>query len=151
MSEWRKVGEYLVDLDRHYDPRSHLWVKVLGDGLVRVGMNSLGVETVGEIVQIALKGVATRLARGRAFATLEAERFVGPLTMPISGMILVRNIAAVADPRIITRDPYGEGWLAEIEPLDTAELGLLISGPEAVEAWFEKRVKEYRRKGALTD
>ncbi len=151
VSEWRKVRGYLLDLDRRYDPGSHLWVEVLGEGLVRVGMDSLGVETAGEMVQITLKEVATRLARGRAFATLEAERFVGPLIMPISGMILVRNRAAVTDPRIIARDPFGEGWLAEIEPSNPAELDLLISGPEAVKAWFEKKVKQHRLKGALTD
>jgi glycine cleavage system H protein len=151
VSEWRKVRGYLLDLDRHYDPGGHLWVDVLGEGRVRVGMHSLGVEIAGEMVQIALKEVATRLARGRAFATLEAERFVGPLTMPISGMILARNRAAVVDPRIIARDPFGEGWLAEIEPSNPAELRSLIHGPKAVRAWFEKRVKDYRLKGALAD
>ncbi|MGH2708701.1 MAG: glycine cleavage system protein H [Actinomycetota bacterium] len=151
MSERRKVRGYLLDLDRRYDPGGHLWVEVLGEGLVRVGMDPLGVKIAGEMVQITLKEVATRLARGRAFATLEAERFVGPLTMPISGMILVRNRAAVADPRIIAQDPFGEGWLAEIEPSNPAELDLLISGPGAVTAWFEKKVREYRLKGALAD
>lgn len=151
MSDIREVQGYRIDLARSYDPEAHLWVERRGPETVRVGMDPLGVETSGDIVQLVLQEPGTALARGAAFGSMEAAKFVGPLSMPVGGLITARNDAVLEDPRLIARDPLGEGWLLEVEPSDVAELGELVRGEEQVLRWFDAKVAEYRESGVLAE
>lgn len=150
MSE-REVGGYTIDVDLLYDDERHLWLSVLGEGRSRVGMDPLGVETMGDVVQMYLQEEGVTLNRGDAFGTIEAAKFVGPLSMPISGTILSRNAAVAADPGLIAKDPFGTGWLIEIEPRDPAELDLLLRGEDQIVDWFQSKVADYNDKGMLAE
>lgn len=149
--ESREIRGYLVRTDRAHDPDTHLWVEVRDDARVRVGLDPLGVETSGTLAQLAMVEVGTIVVRGEPFGSLEAEKFVGPLVAPVSGTVVARNDAVLADPGLVERDPYDSGWLAEIEPsaLD-ADLGGLVAGGD-VAAWFESKVEQYRREGVLAE
>ena len=94
-------------------------------------MDALGVETSGTIAQLAFLPVGEPLKRGEAFGSLEAAKFVGPLTSPLSGTVAATNDAVVADPALVERDPYGAGWLVEIDLADPAELGNWSPGADA--------------------
>ena len=150
MSEISEVAGFGVALDRHYDPVGHFWVSMVAADRARIGMDALGVETSGTLAQLAFLPSGETLKRGEAFGSLEAAKFVGPLTSPLSGTVAATNNAVVADPSIVERDPYGDGWLVEIELTDPAELGELISGEE-VPAWFVAEVEDYRLKGVLAE
>ena len=84
-------------------------------------MDALGVETSGTIAQLAFLPVGEQLKRGEAFGSLEAAKFVGPLTSPLSGTVTATNDAVVADPALVERDPYGDGWLVELTLADPGE------------------------------
>jgi glycine cleavage system H protein len=145
------VDGYEVVLDRAYDPESHLWVQRLDDARVRVGMDPLGVETSGTLAQLAFSPLGTDVTRGGPFGSLEAAKFVGPLVAPVSGTIAAHNEAALADPSVVERDPFGEGWLVElaVSALDS-ELALLVSG-DAVRPWFEGELADYRLRGVIAE
>ena len=64
---------------------------------------------------LAFLSVGEHLKRGEAFGSLEAAKFVGPLTSPLSGPVSAINEAVVADPSLVERDPYGAGWLVEMD------------------------------------
>lgn len=152
MIEVREVQGYHIALDRHYDPDRHLWVQVVSPGVVRVGMDPLGVETSGDLVQLAMAPTGSRLVRGEAFGSIEAAKFVGPLESPVAGVVRETNAAAVADPGLVMDDPMGAGWLIVVE-LDTDwpdALDGLVSGDEVV-TWFEGKVAEYRLKGMIAE
>jgi len=151
MSEMTEVSGFGVALDRAYDPAGHFWVSMVGADRARIGMDALGVETSGTIAQLAFLPVGEHLKRGEAFGSLEAAKFVGPLTSPLSGTVTATNDAVVADPALVERDPYGGGWLVELDLADRAELGELISGADAIPAWFAAEVEEYRLKGVLAE
>ena len=151
MSEIAEVAGFGVALDRTYDPAGHFWVSMLSGDRARVGMDALGVETSGTIAQLAFLPIGEQLKRGEAFGSLEAAKFVGPLTSPLSGTVVATNDAVVADPALVERDPYGDGWLIELALADTGELGELISGSEAIAAWFAAEVEDYRLKGVLAE
>ena len=68
-------------------------------------------------------------ASGDPFGSLEAAKFVGPLTAPVSGVIAAVNGAVLADPESVLRDPYGRGWLAEFT----------VAGPDARTASTAKK------------
>jgi len=151
VSAWLEVQGYRLALDRAYDRDSHVWVQVLAPDRVRLGMDPLGVETSGTLAQLALVPPGTDVRRAEPLGTIEAEKFVGPLPAPLSGTVVARNEAAVADPGLVHRDPFGEGWLLELAPSDLeGELGLLVQG-EKVTAWFEAKVADYRLKGVLAE
>jgi glycine cleavage system H protein len=152
MSDFLEVAGYPIDPDRAYHPETHLWVDV-GDGQsVRIGLDALGVETSGTLAQLALLPAGTEVVRGDPFGSLEAAKFVGPLISPLSGRVVASNQTVVADPRLVEQDPYGAGWLVIIEPSRLeAELPELVQGTEAVAAWFEAEVADFRLKGVLAE
>ena len=117
----------------------------------RIGMDALGVETSGTIAQLAFLPTGQNLKRGDAFGSLEAAKFVGPLTSPLSGTVSATNDAVVADPALVERDPYGAGWLVELTVADPGELRELVAGRDAIPVWFAAEVEEYRLKGVLAE
>lgn len=143
------VDGFALALDRHYQPDTHMWVAVTGQARVRIGMDPLGVETSGTLAQISLPDPGDALTAGRPFGQLEAVKFVGPLTSPVSGTVLAVNEAAIADPGLVERDPFGAGWLIEAALSDPGELGELLTDPGDITGWYADRITQYRRTGAI--
>jgi glycine cleavage system H protein len=151
VSQIVEVAGFAVALDRAYDGTGHFWVSMIDGGRARIGMDALGVETSGTIAQLAFLPVGEHLKRGEAFGSLEAAKFVGPLTSPLSGTVSATNDAVVADPALVERDPYGAGWLVEVDLADSGDLRDLISGADRIRVWFEAEVEDYRMKGVLAE
>lgn len=147
-----EVEGYALALDRSYDPDTHLWVLLLRADRVRIGIDPLGVETSGTLAQLAFEPVGAPLRRGEPLGSLEAAKFVGPLVSPLSGVVLVHNVAALADPGLVERDPLGEGWLVELRPTELErELAGLVRGEQEISRWFRATVEEYRLQGVLAE
>ncbi len=149
VSAHREVSGFPLALDRSYDPATHMWVKLTGPGLVTIGMDPLGVETSGTLAQLALPAAGAELTAGSAFGQLEAVKFVGPLTSPVSGAVRAVNPVAAADPGVVERDPFGAGWLIEAELAESGELDTLLSDPQEITAWYEAKIAEYRLSGVI--
>lgn len=143
------VGPYCLALGRYYDRETHMWVDPLSPTRLRCGLDPLGSETSGDVVALSFEPPGTRVERGGSFGSLEAAKFVGPLTAPVSGIVTARNEALLAEPGRLNRDPL-ESWLIEIEP-DRAdeELGLLVQRPDRLRSWFEAEVERFKREGML--
>jgi glycine cleavage system H protein len=59
---------------------------------------------------------------------VESTKSVSDLYAPISGTVVARNEALDASPDLVNTDPYGEGWMFEVEPADPGAVdGLLTS------------------------
>lgn len=142
-----RAGRFEAPLDRAYHPMDHTWVKREGDRL-RVGMDSLGVETTGDLAQLYLSPAGTIVAAGDELGTIEAQKFVGPLRAPVAGTVVQVNDRVLENPMVVTKDPYGEGWLLLIDPIE--EPSGLIEG-EAVHAWFAESLEEYKRQGSVAE
>lgn len=141
---------YRIRTDVAHDPASHAWVSPSRGDRVRVGLDPLGVETTGTLVQLLLPQVGERVTRGGSAGTVEAAKFVGPLPCPVTGSVAAVNAAAAADPGLVERDPYGDGWLYDIDVDDLAgDLAGLLVGQEAVATWFAAAVADYRAKGVI--
>ncbi len=130
------MRKYDVPLDRHYEKTHHLWaLQDAATGRVRVGIDAIGLESLGELAFVSLHDTDTRVSRGDAIGSLEAAKMTTSIAAPISGTIAARNNAVLRDPMLVNSDPYGDGWLLEIEPSrwDT-EAALLVSG-DAIAGW----------------
>ncbi len=145
------VSGFALALDRGYQPATHMWVKLTEPGRVRIGMDPLGIETSGTLAQLALPATGTELIAGQPFGQLEAVKFVGPLTSPVSGTVRAVNPAAAADPGLVERDPFGDGWLIEADLADPADLDGLLADPEEITAWYAEKITEYRLSGAIAE
>ena len=147
----QKVRGFPLALDRGYHPDTHMWVKPTAPGRVRIGMDPLGVEISGTLAELSLPAPGEVLTAGQPFGQLEAVKFVGPLISPVSGTVLASNTAAAADPGLVERDPFGDGWLIEAELNDADELGTLLSKAEEITAWYAAGIEEYRLSGAIAE
>jgi glycine cleavage system H protein len=145
-----QIEGYRLAIDRAYDPDTHVWVERRASGTVRVGLDPLGLETMGTLAQLDLLGPGTAIGRGEALGTLEAEKFVGPLASPLSGTVVAVNDAAIRDPRLVHGDPFGV-WLLELAPSDyETEASALVTG-DGIAPWFTARLADYRLKGVLAE
>ena len=115
-------------------------------------MDPLGIETSGTLAQLSFLAVGAELAAGRPFGQLEAAKFVGPLVSPVSGRVLAVNDPVVADPGLAERDPFGGGWLIDVELSDPdGDLPALLSEPDEITRWFAAKVEDYRLTGVIAE
>jgi glycine cleavage system H protein len=125
-----------LPLDRYYDASRHIWVQPTIDaGRVVVGIDTVGLEYIGDLayIQCAPRGASVR--RGELMGSLEAAKMTDILSAPISGQIIAVNEAVLKNPSLVNRDPYGTGWLAEIRPECWRE--------ESVQLVSGSRISEY--------
>lgn len=140
------VDRFTLPDELYYDRAEHLWVRVESEG-VRVGLDALGVDALGEPVHLDLVPEGSEVARGEPLGTVEAEKMVRPLLAPASGTVVRRNAAAVERPLTVFQDPYGAGWLVLLVPGRwPEEAAHLVHGPD-VAAWLEDEVSAYAGKG----
>ena len=145
------VKNYQLDPELYYDPQHHLWIKVEGNR-ARIGIDPLEQETKGAFVVVQFESEGKVLARGESFGSLEAEKHVGTLVMPVSGSITTINPAVVENPRLANTDPYGNGWFIEVELTDfDKEKQHLITGELALRQWYEAEIKKYEDWGWLAE
>ena len=149
-TELTEVAWFPVDLARAYHPETHLWILDLGGGRLRLGLDALGVETSGTLAAVAFVEPGTDLAPGEPFGSLEAAKFVGPFLAPVAGRLAAVNEAVLGDPSLVERDPYGAGWLVELDA-GAGVPGTLVAGSDAVAAWFAATVEDYRLKGLVAE
>lgn len=142
----KQIDKYQVRTDLYYDPVNHFWVDITGNTAV-IGMSPLVQETSGSFVAIQIADPGIRFGKNESFGSAEAEKHVGPLKAPVSGKVLTINEHVLNTPRLINEDPYGQGWLMEIELTNKAELDDLISGDENITVWFEAELKKFDEKG----
>ena len=146
----KKIKNFNIRTDISYATDEGFWLDINGN-TARVGMSPLVQETTGSFVAIRMENIGTSFSKGNSFGSVEAEKHVGHLKAPISGKIISVNEKVLENPRLINTDPYGKGWLIELEISDLNELENLLSGEEKVTAWFKSEIARYEEKGWLAE
>ncbi|MCL4562117.1 MAG: glycine cleavage system protein H [Chloroflexi bacterium] len=128
--------------DLFYLVEKHVWAKPIGNGVIRVGMTSVAGKLSGgklAAVTVKTKNLGTEVKQGKSLATIESSKFVGPVPTPVSGVLLRANEKLADNPNIVIADPYGEGWIAEIQPTDwEGEKSTLATGQAGLAAYQVK-------------
>lgn len=104
----------------------HEWVRANEDGVVRIGITSFAQEALGDVVYVSLPQVGDALSAGDACGEVESTKSVSDLYAPLAGEVTAVNEALDATPELVNSDPYGEGWMYELRPSDSAAVGLLL-------------------------
>jgi glycine cleavage system H protein len=105
----------------------HEWVRATEGATVRVGITDYAQSALGDIVFVSLPSVGTAVTPGQPLGEVESTKSVSDVFAPVAGTVLTRNDALESQPELLNSDPYGEGWILEIEVADLGVLDTLLS------------------------
>lgn len=103
----------------------HEWVSVDGTR-VRVGITDYAQDALGDVVYVQVPTVGQVVNAGDSFGEVESTKSVSDVYAPVSGTVVAVNEALSATPEALNQDPYGNGWLCEIEMSDAAQVDGLL-------------------------
>lgn len=106
--------------------KEHEWISPVAP--YRIGISDYAQDQLGDLTYVELPEVGAAIDKGDEFGSLESIKSVSTVYMPVGGKVIAINESLEDDPGLINRDPYGEGWLIEIEPADQGEFGELMAG-----------------------
>jgi len=115
--------------DNLYYTEDHEWLRV-NNGTATVGITDFAQSELGDIVFVELEPEGTELGKDDIFGTIEAVKTVSELYMPVSGTITALNDELELAPEIVNDDPYGDGWMIEIELGNPDEIDALMGAEE---------------------
>jgi glycine cleavage system H protein len=94
--------------------RSHEWVLVDGES-ARVGITDHAQDALGQIVDVQLPSIGGAVVAGKAVAEVESSKSVSDIGSPVSGTVVLVNELLADQPELINSDPFGAGWLYEVQ------------------------------------
>ena len=107
--------------------KDHEWTRQQGKVFV-VGVTHHAQESLGDVVYVELPKIGATVTAGQPFGVIESTKAVSELFAPMSGKVVNVNSALSSEPQAVNQEPYGKGWIVEIEPSDPSQAsGLLDS------------------------
>jgi glycine cleavage system H protein len=107
----------------------HEWLRAQGTNW-RVGITQFAVDALGDITLVDLPKEGDLVTKGQRFGTIESVKSVSDLYAPVSGRVLAVNTSLKDAPENVNTEPYGKGWMIDLEPTEKSELDELMS-PDA--------------------
>ena len=107
--------------------KEHEWVEDKGNQRIRFGITDYAQSALGDIVYVQLPKVGELIESGKVCGEVESTKSVSEIFAPVSGKIVEVNQTLDANPETINADPYGSGWIAEVE-LSSDPTDLLSAG-----------------------
>lgn len=93
---------------------NHEWVRITGS-LVVMGITDYAQDALGDIVYIQLPESGSVVELHQSFSEIESTKSVNDVYAPVAGIVTQSNVALSATPELLNSDPYGNGWICEIE------------------------------------
>jgi glycine cleavage system H protein len=106
--------------------KEHEWARRIDGGRVRVGITDFAQDALGDVVYVDLPATGARVSAAEAVGELESTKSVSEMYAPVSGVVVAVNEALGDNPQLLNDDPYGEGWLIDIQAADDAEFDALL-------------------------
>lgn len=110
-----------------YYTADHEWVRRTGDDTVRVGITDFAQAALGDVVFVELPEVDAEVTAGNEFGTVESTKSNSDLYAPITAKVVAVNDDVSDSPELVNSDPYGAGWLIELQ-IDAASLSEALDG-----------------------
>ncbi len=107
----------------------HEWCRVEGDIAV-IGITDFAQSQLGDIVFVDIPTEGETLAAGEVFGSIEAVKTVSDVFLPVGGEVIEFNGAVDADPALVNKDPYGEGWMVKVRMSNPAEYDTLLTAAQ---------------------
>ena len=130
---------YFFPLDRYYytqDP-GHIWFKPDND-IFEVGYDDFG-QKQGPILNVRTRKLGKEYPKGKAFGTVETDKFIGPQRLPLTAVLVEVNEAVIEEPNLINKNPY-TNWVVRIKPTKLEEE---IDSPDIIPLGESNKLKRY--------
>ena len=114
-----------MEQSRRY-AKSHEWARLEDDGTVTVGISAYAVEALTDLVFMQLPEVGATVTAGELFGEIESVKAVSDLYAPVSGEVVAVNTELPGRLETLGEDPYGSGWVIQIQPADAGQLETLL-------------------------
>lgn len=109
--------------------KDHEWVLLTGS-IARVGITDYAQDALGDVVFVQLPATNVKVEAGTSCSEVESTKSVSDIYVPVSGTIVSVNDALTSAPNLVNTDPYGDGWIMEIEVSDFVSVDNLMSAAE---------------------
>ena len=115
--------------------KEHEWLRLEGNRGV-IGITDFAQDQLGDVVYVALPAVGTKVEQFKTFGEVESVKTASDLYAPVSGTVTRVNERLIDQnrpdyaPELVNRDPYGEGWMIEVELSDPDQVNALMSAEE---------------------
>jgi glycine cleavage system H protein len=127
----KEINELNMPDDARYAD-DHEWARLEGDK-VRVGLDDYAQDQLGDIVFVELPQEGDSFKKGEVYATVESVKAVCECYLPVGGKIIAVNTALEEAPELLNKSPYGDGWMADLDPADLSEMDTLMTNVECLE------------------
>ncbi len=128
-----EVDGYRVP-DNHFFHIGHTWARIENGGRIRLGLDDFSMRLFGPVdgLDLPLTGEEVKFSEvGAAFKRMGKEAEV---LSPISGIVTAVNYQAAKNPGIVKEEPYNDGWLMVLDPVDMKKnLKDLMYGKQSAE------------------
>ena len=104
--------------------KDHEWVLITGS-TVRVGITDYAQDALGDIVFIQLPDAGSQIVAHQGLGEIESTKSVNDVYAPVAGTVVTINDALTSNPELLNSDPYGSGWICEIESTSVNESDLM--------------------------
>jgi glycine cleavage system H protein len=103
----------------------HEWISRDGSR-VRIGITDYAQDSLGDVVFVQLPTVGDSFAAGDTIGEVESTKSVSDIYAPVAGSVVAVNDALADAPQLLNDDPYGEGWICELELVDASQVDGLL-------------------------
>lgn len=103
----------------------HEWILV-DSNRARIGITDYAQDALGDVVYVQLPKVGSSVSAGESFGEVESTKSVSDVYAPLSGTVVAVNEALGSSPELLNSDPYGDGWICEIELSQPGQLDALL-------------------------
>ena len=105
--------------------KDHEWIRLSGS-IARVGITDYAQDALGDVVFVQLPESGKEVLAGQSCSEVESTKSVSDIYVPVSGLISNVNTQLSDSPNLINSDPYGDGWIMEIEVSDLSSVADLL-------------------------
>ena len=107
----------------------HEWIAIEGTR-ARVGITDYAQDALGDVVFVQIPRVGATVALGDTMSEVESTKSVSDIYAPVAGTIVTVNDSLADHPETLNADPYGAGWICEIEMSDVGQVAGLLDASD---------------------
>ncbi len=133
------IESYDVPEDLYYT-RDHAWVRIEGNQ-IRIGVTDFMQKMAGEITFVRLPRAGKDLEPDKTLFTLQSGKWSGKVLVPVAGKVVDANKDLAAIQKPMNDDPYGQGWVALMEPINMADVVSRLLFGDAAIAFLREEIK----------
>ena len=109
--------------------KDHEWIRMEGDTAV-VGITEFAQAELGDLVFVDLPAIGKSVAAHATMCVVESTKAASDVYSPLTGTVAAVNDALSADPGLINKTPYTDGWIVKLSNVKADEVESLMSADE---------------------